>query len=138
MSEYTWEDAARDLALSTRVTHLEAEALMRPLLDTPLDPYVSLYVLRTIIDSTGATLNTAALGQVVAKVSRAGIPPKPYMKPGTLVLARRFGREIKAQVSASGGSTFTVASVEEGDYTVWSDMTFDDVTIVEIEAATPA
>lgn len=57
--------------------------------------------------------------------------PKPYMKPGTKVLARRHGREILAKVSASGGSTFTVAALDEDDYTVWQDMTFADVTIIE-------
>lgn len=57
--------------------------------------------------------------------------PQGFMNPGTRVLARRFGREIEAVVSASSGSTFVVRAVDPDDYTVWQDMTFDDVTILE-------
>jgi len=66
-------------------------------------------------------------------VSGASISPmseRPYMKPGTVVKARRFGIEIDGHVSASSGSTFTVTEDGEGCH-VWWDMTFDDVTIIE-------
>lgn len=129
-NEYSWDDAAQDLALLTRATHSEAASMIEPLKDSPLDPYATLYVLRTIVESTGSIVNPQAIGKVLAQVSRAGIPPKPFMKPGTKVKARRFGREIDAKVTASGGSTFTVVALAEDDYTCWQDMTFDDVTIV--------
>lgn len=129
--DYSWEDAAKDLALLTRVTHSEAVWIVEPLKDSPLDPYATLYALRTLVESTGSIVNPQAIGKVLAQVSRAGIPPKRFMKPGTRVLARRFGREIEAEVTASGGSTFVVCATDPEDFTVWQDMTFDDVTILE-------
>lgn len=129
--EYSWDDAARDLALLTKATHSEASWMVEPLKDSPLDPYATLYALRTIVDSMGSILNPQAIGKVLSQVSRVGIPPRPFMKPGTKVKARRFGREIDAEVTASGGSIFTVCATDPDDFTVWQDLTFDDVTIVE-------
>lgn len=137
MSNYTWERAARDIALRTRLTHLEAEDLLRPLHGTPLDPETAANEMRIILLAAEAPMRADTLGAAVARIAQAGIPRPKYMKPGTLVLARRFGKEMKGRVSASEGSTFTVAAVDEDDYTVWQDMTFDDVTIIEDEAATP-
>lgn len=130
-ADYSWGDAAKDLALLTRATLSEATWMVEPLKDSPLDPYVTLYALRTLVESTGSLVNPQAIGKVLAQVSRAGIPPKRFMKPGTKVMARRFGREIEAEVTASSGSTFVVCATDPEDFTVWQDMTFDDVTILE-------
>lgn len=131
MSRYTWDKAARELALRTRLTQLEAEDLLRPLQGTPLDPETAANEMRIVLLAAEPPMRADTLGAAIARIARAGIPRPKYMQPGTIVLARRFGQEIKARVTASGGSTFTVAAVDEDDYTVWQDMTFDDVTIIE-------
>lgn len=134
-TEYTWSDVNSDLALMTHLTLSEAIDLTTPLQETALKPYDVTMILKSLLFSLplGDGFNPGIAGSAISRLIKLAQPSREqqFMKPGTRVKARRFGREIDAEVTASGGSTFTVAATDPEDFTVWQDMTYDDVTVIE-------